>query len=91
MTNLLIRWFVKDHQNVSDCKTRERYGKFAGIVGIATNLLLFLMKITTGIIFNSISIIADAVNNLSDSGSSLVTMLGFKIAGKPADAEHQNR
>lgn len=88
MTNLLIRWFVKDYQNVSNCKTRERYGKFAGIVGIATNLLLFLMKITTGIIFNSISIIADAVNNLSDSGSSLITMLGFKIAGKPADAEH---
>lgn len=67
---------------------RERYGKFAGIVGIATNFLLFLIKVTAGILFNSISIIADAVNNLSDSGSSLITLLGFKISGKPADAEH---
>lgn len=88
MTNLLIQWFVKDSQNVSDCETRERYGKFAGIVGIVSNLLLFLIKISTGLVFNSISIIADAVNNLSDSGSALIAMLGFKIAGKPADEEH---
>mgnify|MGYP005856572403 CR=1 FL=1 len=88
MTNFLIQWFVKDYQDTSNVKTRERYGMFAGIVGIATNILLFLIKITTGLFFHSIAIIADAINNLSDSGSSLVTLLGFKIAGKPADTEH---
>lgn len=88
MTNILIRLFVKDYKNTSDAEVRQRYGKFAGMVGILTNLLLFLMKITLGTIFNSISITADAVNNLSDSSSSLITLLGFKISGKPADAEH---
>ena len=88
MTNLLIRLFVKDHQNIANFKVRERYGKFAGVVGIASNFLLFLIKITVGTLFNSIAIVADAVNNLSDSGSSLVTLLGFKISGKPADAQH---
>ena len=88
MTDLLIKWFVKDHQNFSNFQVRERYGKFAGMVGIVSNFLLFLIKIAVGMLFNSIAIIADAVNNLSDSGSSLVTLLGFKISGKPADAEH---
>jgi len=88
LTNLLIKLFVKNYQNTSDFKVREQYGKFAGIVGIATNFLLFLLKITVGIAFNSISITADAVNNLSDSGSSIVTLMGFKMSGKPADAEH---
>lgn len=88
MNDLLIKLFVKDHQNFSDFKVRERYGKFAGMAGIASNFSLFLIKITTGILFNSIAITADAINNLSDSGSSLVTLLGFKISGKPADEEH---
>lgn len=88
MTNFLIRLFVKDHQNISSWQVRERYGKFAGIVGIATNFALFLIKIIVGMIFNSIAITADAVNNLSDSGSSLVALLGFKMSGKPADAKH---
>jgi cation diffusion facilitator family transporter len=88
MTNFLIRLFVKDHQNISSWKVRERYGKFAGIVGIATNFVLFLIKVIVGIVFNSIAITADAVNNLSDSGSSLVTLFGFKLSGKPADAKH---
>lgn len=88
MTNILIKLFVKDYQNITNFKVRERYGKFAGIVGIASNFLLFLIKITVGTLFNSIAIIADAVNNLSDSGSSLVTLVGFKISGKPADAQH---
>ncbi|MGE4283547.1 MAG: cation transporter, partial [Clostridia bacterium] len=86
MTNLLIKLFVKDNQNISSFQVRERYGKFASIIGIASNLLLFLIKITVGILFNSIAITADAVNNLSDSGSSVVTLIGFKISGKPADA-----
>jgi Predicted Co/Zn/Cd cation transporters len=57
-------------------------------MGIGSNLLLFIIKIAVGLLFNSISITADAVNNLSDSGSSLVTLLGFKLSGKPADADH---
>jgi cation diffusion facilitator family transporter len=88
MTNLLIKLFVKDNQNISNFQVRERYGKFAGIVGIISNFLLFSIKITVGILFNSIAITADAINNLSDSGSSLVTWVGFKISGKPADAKH---
>jgi cation diffusion facilitator family transporter len=88
LTNFLINLFVKDHQNNANFQVRERYGKFAGIIGIASNLLLFLIKIITGTFFNSIAITADAVNNLSDSAASLVTLVGFKISGKPADAEH---
>lgn len=88
LTNLLIKLFVKDHQNTSNFRVRERYGKLASIMGIASNLLLFIIKIIAGILFNSISIIADAINNLSDSGSSLITLIGFKISGKPADANH---
>lgn len=88
MTNLLIRLFIKNYQSTSDVKVREKYGKFSGIVGIVTNFLLFIIKITTGLLFNSIAITADAVNNLSDSASSVVTLVGFKMAGKPADAEH---
>lgn len=88
MTNLFIRLFVKDHKNITNFHVRERYGKFASIVGIASNLLLFIIKIAAGTLFNSISITADAVNNLSDSGSSVITLIGFKISGKPADAKH---
>jgi cation diffusion facilitator family transporter len=67
---------------------REAYGKLSGITGIAVNLLLFFIKITAGVLAGSISIIADAFNNLSDSGSAIVTLIGFKISGKPADAGH---
>ena len=67
---------------------RERYGKFSGIVGIVSNLLLFVMKAVTGFVTGSISIVADAVNNLSDSASSVITLVGFKLSGKPADQEH---
>lgn len=88
MTDILIKLFIKEYQNISNSKVRERYGKFAGIVGIVTNVALFLIKIIAGMLFNSIAITADAVNNLSDSGSSLVTLLGFKMSGKPADAKH---
>lgn len=88
MTELLIKKFMKDDPNMSNFQVRERCGKFASIVGIISNLLLFAIKITVGLIYNSIAIIADAVNNLSDSSSSLITMLGFKISGKPADVKH---
>jgi cation diffusion facilitator family transporter len=88
MNNLLIRLFVKDYKNITDPEVRLRYGKFAGLTGIVSNLLLFLVKIIVGSLSGSISIVADAVNSLSDSGSSIVALLGFKISGKPADAEH---
>lgn len=88
MTKLLIRLFIKNYRNTGSFQVRERYGKFAGIVGIATNLLLFIIKIIAGTLFNSIAITADAVNNLSDSGSSIITLVGFKISGKPADSNH---
>lgn len=88
MFDFLIRKFVKDYQNTDNIKVREHYGQFSGVVGIATNMLLFVMKIITGLVFNSISITADAINNLSDCGSSIVTLVGFKMAGKPADEGH---
>ncbi len=88
MTELLIRLFVRDYRNTEQPQVRERYGKFAGIVGIVSNLLLFAMKAITGLVTGSISIIADAVNNLSDSASSVITLVGFKLSGKPADEEH---
>ena len=85
MTELLIRLFVRDYRNTDQPQVRERYGKFSGIVGIVSNLLLFAMKAITGLVTGSISIIADAVNNLSDSASSVITLVGFKLSGKPAD------
>jgi len=86
--DLLIKFFVKDSQSLSEFRRRELYGQFAGIIGLASNLLLFLLKITVGLFSNSIAIIADAVNNFSDFGSSLITLIGFKLSSKPADAEH---
>lgn len=88
MTGFLVRLFVKNYEDVTSTQVRESYGKFAGVVGIASNLLLFLLKIILGTFSHSIAITADAVNNLADSASSIITLLGFKISGKPADAQH---
>ena len=88
MTQLLLRLFVKDHSNTGDPKVRTAYGKLAGFVGIVCNLLLFAGKLLAGILSGSVAITADAVNNLSDASSSLVTLLGFKLAERPADEEH---
>ncbi|RBP65967.1 cation diffusion facilitator family transporter [Alkalibaculum bacchi] len=88
MTNILIKLFVKDYKNTTNAKVRQQYGKFASVVGVVTNLILFAIKIAVGIVFNSIAITADAINNLSDSSSSFITLIGFKISGKPADKEH---
>lgn len=82
MTSLLVRLFIKDKDN------RESYGNLAGYVGIITNILLFAVKFLIGIFTSSISIMTDAVNNLSDSSASIVTVIGFKISAKPADDEH---
>ena len=88
MTDLILRLFVRNWKNTEDPKVRADCGKAAGLVGIVTNLLLFAAKIIIGTLFGSVSITADAVNNLTDSGSSIVTMVGFKLAGKPADEKH---
>lgn len=88
MTGLLMKLFLKTKSGETPTRKRERYGNFASIVGVTSNLLLFTMKIFIGIASASVSIIADAVNSLADSASSLITLFGFKISGKPADADH---
>ena len=87
-SNFLIKRFVKNYDNVSDVKVRGSYANLAGIVGIITNLMLFIIKLSVGLFSNSISILADAFNNLSDAASSIITIIGFKMSNKPADAEH---
>lgn len=88
MTKLLIKLFVKDSRNVSDPAVRQRYAMLAGITGIVLNLLLFAGKLTTGILAASVAVIADAFNNVSDAGSSVITIIGFRLAGKHEDKEH---
>ncbi|MDO5779124.1 MAG: cation diffusion facilitator family transporter [Clostridium sp.] len=87
-SNFLVKSFVKNYDNVSDVKVRGAYANLAGIVGIVTNTLLFIIKLSVGLLSNSVSILADAFNNLSDAASSIITIIGFKMANKPADAEH---
>lgn len=88
MSELLIKLFIKNSDNTSDSAVRESYGTLGGLVGIVCNLFLCALKITVGLITSSISIVADGLNNLSDMGSSLITMICFKMAGKPADSDH---
>lgn len=88
ITSLLIKLFVKESDDVKNIKVREGYGKLSGIVGVILNAILSGSKIICGIIFNSVSIVADGLNNLSDATSSLVTFIGFKLSGRPADKEH---
>ena len=88
MTKLLIKLFIKDSENIKDKNVRRKYGNLGGFVGIFSNLLLFALKLFAGIISGSIAITADAFNNLSDMGSSVLTMLGFKIASKSPDKDH---
>lgn len=86
--NLLLGLFVPDYQNTEEPAVRERYGTFSGGVGIVLNLLLFAGKLLAGIITGAISVTADAFNNLSDAGSSVVTLVGFRLAGQEADEDH---
>lgn len=88
LTDFLIRHFVKDYQNISDRAVRDRYGSLGCVVGILCNIFLFCMKLVIGLMSGSVAILADAFNNLSDMGSSLVVLLGFKLSCKPADPEH---
>ncbi|ARC85831.1 cation diffusion facilitator transporter family protein [Clostridium argentinense CDC 2741] len=88
ISKLIVRKFIKNYDDVKNKDVREKYGYLGGIIGILINLLLFGIKVTIGIFSNSIAVIADAFNNLSDVGSSVITIFGFKLASKPADREH---
>ena len=88
MTQLLIRTFVKGYQDPRDPAVRTAYGQLAGIVGILCNVLLFAGKFTVGMVFGSIAVTADAVNNLSDASSNVVSLLGFKLGAKKPDEKH---
>lgn len=88
MTNLLVRLFVKDYEQTENARVRTRYGLMSSVVGICCNVVLFAAKLLTGIMLNSISVMADAFNNLSDAASSVIGFAGVKMAEKPADADH---
>ena len=88
MTKLLVKLFVPNHTQTSDPKVRSRLGALSGTVGICCNLVLFAFKLLIGTLSGSVSITADAMNNLSDASGSIVTLLGFRLAGKPADSHH---
>ena len=88
MTQLLLRLFLKGNMDFEAPVVRTSVGKLGGLVGIVCNVLLFLLKLLCGILSGSVSILADAVNNLSDAASSVVTLLGFHLAKRPADSNH---
>ena len=88
MMELLSRWFIRDRDNVTDPRVRRAYGQLCGFVGIGLNILLFAGKFFAGTLSGSVAITADAFNNLSDAGSSVVTLLGFRLAGKKPDPQH---
>lgn len=88
MTDLLLKLFVKDYSHPEKPEVRERYGTFASIIGIIVNILLAFGKLVIGLVVGSIAIVADAVNNFSDAGASIVSFVSFKIAAKPADRDH---
>ena len=85
MTKLLLRLFVKNHENGADPAVRAKTGKLSGIVGILANAVLCAGKLVIGTLSGSVSITADAMNNLSDAASAIVTLIGFKLAERPAD------
>ena len=88
MTSFLVRLFVRDHENLKSTAVRRAYGTMVSIVGILVNVLLAAFKFLAGILTGAISITADAVNNLSDAGSQIVSLVSFKISAKPADRHH---
>lgn len=88
MTEFLVNKFIKDSANIESIEVRTRYGMLASVVGIFCNVLLFSVKLAIGLILSSLAVTADAFNNLSDAASSIISFVGVKMAGKPADAEH---
>ena len=88
MTQLLIRLFIRHPDNPQDPHTRAAYGNLASIVGMVCNVLLCLGKLAVGTLFGSIAIMADALNNLSDASSNVVSLVGFRLAAKGPDEKH---
>ena len=88
MSELLVRLFIKNHTDIKNPEVRKKYGFFSSIVGITVNIILASIKLVIGILTFSIAIIADALNNLSDAASSVISMISFKMAAKPADKDH---
>lgn len=88
MTTLLLQLFVKDYRHTDAPEVRAAYGMLAGATGIVCNILLFVCKLLAGLLSGSVAVTADAVNNLSDAAGSVVTLLGFRLAERPADEEH---
>lgn len=88
MMNFLVRRFIKNYQDTKDANVRTSIGKLSGIVGIFSNLFLFVIKFVIGTIVHSVSIQADGVNNLTDAGSNIISILSFHLANKPADKDH---
>lgn len=86
--SILAKLFIKDYKNTSDNTVRNKYGILTSVTGILVNIILFIIKLIASVITSSISIAADAFNNLSDAGSSIITFIGFHLAGKPADRDH---
>lgn len=85
---LLPKLFIKNYNDLNDPKVRFAYGKMCGIVGIISNIFLCAFKIIVGLLSTSISIVADGINNLADAGSSIITLIGFKLASQPSDKDH---
>lgn len=88
MTEFLVRHFIKDYQDIEKISVRTAYGVLASIVGIFCNVFLFIVKFAAGLVLHSVSVTADAFNNLSDAGSSIISFAGVKMAEKPADRDH---
>jgi cation diffusion facilitator family transporter len=88
MTDLIAKIFIKDYKNVKNPTVRKNYGTLASTVGILSNVLLFAIKLLAGLVTGSVAIMADATNNLSDAGTSVVSLISFKMASKPADKDH---
>jgi len=88
ISNFLVKMFIKNSDDIKNPKVRNAYGSLAGIVGIVINVILFSIKFIVGLAVGSVAISADGFNNLSDAGSSIITIVGFKLADKPADKEH---
>lgn len=88
MTNLLLRLFIKDYGQTDSPEVHLAVGKLAGVVGILCNSLLFVLKLIAGLLSGAVSVIADSLNSLSDAASSIVTLLGFHLAQRPADKDH---
>ena len=88
MIRAIIKAFIKNHRDTADASVREAYGVLSGVLGILCNLVLFITKLAVGLFIDSIAVVSDAFNNLSDLGSSLVTVFGAKLSSRPPDKEH---